>query len=76
MRNGAEVMLKQGAQSLLGSRGPIIFLALIVVGMAGVIVRDARKHGAPRLPVFVGMTLESALLAATFGLVSVSRRPS
>lgn len=69
VRNGAEVMLKQGAQSLLGSRGPIILLALIVAIMLLVIGRDIRKHGAPRLPVFLGMTIESALLGAVFGVV-------
>jgi len=69
VRNGAEVLLKQGAQSLLGSRGPLVMLGLIVAVMVVVIVRDARKNGAPRLPVFFGMAIESALLAAIFGLV-------
>lgn len=69
VRNGAEVMLKQGAQSLLGSRGPLVLLALIVGLMVLVISRDARKNGAPRLPVFFGMAIESALLAAVFGVV-------
>ncbi|HEY7569050.1 MAG TPA: CPBP family intramembrane glutamic endopeptidase [Gemmatimonadaceae bacterium] len=69
VRNGAEVMLKQGAQSVLGSRGPMILLAVIVATMVWVIARDARKNGAPRLPVFFGMAIESALLAAIFGLV-------
>jgi hypothetical protein len=69
VRNGAEVMLKQGAQSLLGSRGPIVLLALIVAGMVWAITRDARKNGAPRPQIFFGMAIESALLAAIFGLV-------
>ncbi|MGQ0639509.1 MAG: CPBP family glutamic-type intramembrane protease [Gemmatimonadaceae bacterium] len=69
IRNGAEVMLKQGAQSLVGSSGPVILLVLIVVAMLIAIGRDAKKHGAPRGAVFLGMTLESALLAAVFGLV-------
>ena len=69
VRNGAEVMLKQGAQSLLGPRGPLVMLGAIVAVMVVVIVRDVRKNGVPRLPVFFGMTIESALLAATFGLV-------
>jgi len=69
VRNGAEVMLKAGAQSLLGSRGPMILLAVIVATIVWVIARDARKNGAPRLPVFFGMAIESALLAAIFGLV-------
>jgi hypothetical protein len=69
VRNGAEVMLKHGAQSLLGANGPVILLGVIVAAMLFAIVRDARKHGTPRMSVFLGMTLESALLAAVFGLV-------
>lgn len=69
VRNGAEVMLKQGAQSLVGSSGPTLLLGLIVATLLIAIVRDARKHGAPRSAVFLGMTIESALLAAVFGLV-------
>jgi len=62
-------MLKQGAQSLVGPSGPLILLGLIVAVMLFGIARDARKNGAPRGAVFLGMTLESALLAAVFGLV-------
>ncbi len=69
VRNGAEVMLKQGAQALLGANGPVILLGLIVAAMLFAIVRDARKHGAPRGLIFLGMTVESATLAAVFGLV-------
>jgi hypothetical protein len=69
VRNGAEVMLKQGAQTLIGSRGPLVLLALIVAAMVFAIVRDARRKGGPRLPIFFGMAIESALLAAVFGLV-------
>ena len=54
VRNGAEVMLKQGAQALVGRSGPFIFLTLLVVVLLAAIVRDTRKHGAPRLPVFLG----------------------
>lgn len=69
IRNGAEVMLKQGAQSLVGANGPLIFSALLVAVMVFLIARDMRKHGGLRGPVLLGMTLESALLAAVFGLV-------
>jgi hypothetical protein len=69
IRNGAEVMLKQGAQSLVGQSGPLVFLVLLVAAMLFAILRDARKNGAPRGSVFLGMTIESALLAAVFGLV-------
>jgi hypothetical protein len=69
VRNGAEVMLKQGAQSLIGPSGPMIFLALLVAVLIFAITRDAKKHGAPRGSVFLGMTIESALIAAVFGLV-------
>lgn len=69
VRNGAEVMLKQGAQALVGRSGPFIFLTLLVVVLLVAIVRDARKHSAPRLPVFLGMAAESVVLAASFGLV-------
>ncbi len=69
VRNGAEVMLEQGAASLLGSRGPLILLAVLVAVLLFAITRDARKHGAPRAPVFLGMIGESVLLAASFGLV-------
>jgi hypothetical protein len=69
VRNGAEVMLKQGAYSLIGSSGPLMFLAVLVAVLLFAIGRDARKHGAPRGSVFFAMTLEAALLAAVFGLV-------
>jgi hypothetical protein len=69
IRNGAEVMLKQGAQSLVGANGATLFLALLLVAMIAGITRDARRHGAPRGAVFVGMVGESVLLAASFGLV-------
>lgn len=69
VRNGAEVMLKQGAQSLIGPRGPMVLLALIVAAMVFAISRDARKNGGPKLRVFLGMAIESALLAAVFGVV-------
>jgi CAAX prenyl protease-like protein len=69
VRNGAEVILKQGAQSLVGQSGPVILLALIVAALLFVIARDVRKHGVPRSPVFLGMIGESVVLAAAFGLV-------
>jgi hypothetical protein len=69
IRNGAEVMLKQGAQSLVGANGAMLFLALLVTAMIVGIARDARKHGSPRGAVFIGMVGESVLLAASFGLV-------
>ncbi|MGQ0538158.1 MAG: CPBP family glutamic-type intramembrane protease [Gemmatimonadaceae bacterium] len=69
VRNGAEVLLKQGAESLLGGHGPLIFLALLVATLVALIVRDMRKNGAVHGRVFLGMLAESAVLAAAFGLV-------
>ena len=68
IRNGAEVLLKQGAQSLVGPSGPTIFLGLLIALMVGGIVYDSRKHGTPRSSLLLANFGESALLAAIFGL--------
>ena len=68
IRNGAEVLLKQGAQSLIGASGPIVFLVLLMGIMLVWIIADSRKHGAPRSSILLASLAESALLAAVFGL--------
>lgn len=70
LRNGADVMLRSTFVALIGVRGPLIFIGLVVLIGAFFVVRDLRQSGdRPRLMVFGGMLLESAALAAAFGAV-------
>jgi membrane protease YdiL (CAAX protease family) len=70
VRNGADVLLKSLFATVVGTRGPVIFGFLLVVGMIALVVRDVRRHpGRLRGWVFGGMIAESAVLALAFGLV-------
>lgn len=70
IRNGADVLLRSLAASVLGDRGPLVFGALVALLLLVVAVRDARRSPAALRPrYFVLMLLESALLAVAFGFV-------
>lgn len=69
LRNGADVMLKSPFVAVLGDRGPLVFAGLLAAVSAWLVGRDIRAHGRPRLSMFWLMLLESAALAAAFGVV-------
>ena len=70
VRNGADVLLKNFFAALVGARGPVIFGILLVLTMIALVVRDLRRHPGPLRPrIFLGMLLESAVLALVFGIV-------
>lgn len=67
VRNGADVVLTNLFTAVLGPRGPLVFMAL-VIGVALVLAwRDRRGGIRPRM--FALMFAESAGLALAFGLV-------
>ncbi len=70
LRNGADVMLRQAFTAVAGTWGPTIFMgAVILLGLV-LVVRDLRSTKAGLRPmVFGGMLVESAALAAGFGVV-------
>jgi hypothetical protein len=68
VRNGADVLLTALFTSLLGPRGPMVFMAL-VIGVALVLVWRDRRNGPIRPSVFFLMFAESCVLALLFGLV-------
>ena len=70
IRNGADVLLRSVASTVLGDRGPVVFGGLVALVLLVLAIRDRRRSGAglrPRL--FVMMLIESALLAVAFGIV-------
>jgi hypothetical protein len=68
IRNGADVMLKGLFASIAGPQGPRIFAVILIVGMLGLAWRDTRRNPGPlRGSVFLGMLIESSVLAAVFG---------
>jgi len=70
IRNGADVLLRSVAATVLGDRGPVLFGGLVALVLLVLAIRDRRRSGAglrPRL--FVLMLMESALLAVAFGIV-------
>jgi hypothetical protein len=70
IRNGADVLLRSLAATVLGDRGPLLFGALVALLLLALAVRDRRRAAAglrPRL--FLGMLVESAVLAVAFGFV-------
>lgn len=71
VRNGADVLIKQGFMMLAGSRGSLAFAAVMTVVTIWLVARDVRRNGgALRLPVFVGMFAESMVLALLVGVVA------
>ena len=70
IRNGADVLLRSLAATLLGDRGPVLFGGLVALVLIILAVRDARRSPDGLRPrYFVLMLLESALLAVVFGFV-------
>jgi hypothetical protein len=68
VRNGADVLLTSLFTALFGSRGPMLFMALVIGGALVLIWRDRR--GGPIKPwYFPLMLLESCVLALVLGVV-------
>ena len=68
VRNGADVLLQQFAGAIGGSRGPMVIGAAMLIVSAALVIRDGRRNGGIRGPVFLGMFAESAAMASVFGL--------
>ena len=70
IRNGADVLLRSLAATVLGDRGPVLFGAIVAFILLALAIRDRRKAGASLRPrLFVLMLVESAILAVVFGFV-------
>jgi len=70
IRNGADVLLRTVAGTLLGERGPVLFGGFVALVMIMLAFRDRRRSaGGMRPRLFVLMLLESAVLAVVFGFV-------
>ena len=68
IRNGADVVLTSLFTYLLGARGPLVFMAL-VIGVSLWLIRRDRSAGPLRPGTFVAMFGESVILALLFGVV-------
>ncbi|HEV7993336.1 MAG TPA: CPBP family intramembrane glutamic endopeptidase [Gemmatimonadaceae bacterium] len=68
VRNGADVLLTGLFSWMLGPRGPLVFMALVIGGALWLIIRD-RSGGPVRVSTLAAMLGESLLLALVFGLV-------
>jgi hypothetical protein len=69
IRNGADVLLRSVASTVLGDRGPLLFGALVALILIALAIRDRRRGSALRPRYFVVMLVESAVLAVAFGIV-------
>ena len=69
IRNGADVLLRSVAATVMGPRGPVLFGALVALVLIALAVRDRRRGSALRPRFFVIMLFESAVLAVVFGIV-------
>jgi hypothetical protein len=70
LRNGADAMLRAAFTAVAGPRGPVIFMAAVILLGLFLVARDLRaSRGGLRALVFGGMLVESIALAATFGIV-------
>jgi hypothetical protein len=70
VRNGADVLLKDLFFAVLGARGPLLFMAVVVLISIALVWRDMRVHRWQlRAWVFGGMMLESLALALALGVV-------
>ena len=70
IRNGADVLLRSLAATVLGDHGPVLFGALVALVLLILAIRDGRRHGGALRPrLFVLMLIESAVLAVVFGFV-------
>jgi hypothetical protein len=68
VRNGADVLLTSLFTAILGPRGPLVFMGL-VIGVALILVFRDRRSGPVQPRIFAFMLAESCILAVTFGLV-------
>jgi hypothetical protein len=68
VRNGADVLLTSLFTWLIGPRGPLVFMAL-VIGLALVLIWRDRSGGPLRASTFAAMFGESLVLALVFGVV-------
>lgn len=68
VRNGADVLLTGLFTWMLGTRGPLVFMALVIGGALWLIVRD-KRGGRVSFGTLGAMLGESLLLALVFGLV-------
>ena len=68
IRNGADVMLTGLFSWLLGPRGPMVFMA-VVIGVSVWLIRRDPVRGALRPRTFALMFAEAIVLAVVFGLV-------
>ena len=69
VRNGADVLLTGLFTTLLGPRGPLVFMALVIGGALVLVWRDRRGAVPLRARVFVAMLLEALVLALAFGFI-------
>ncbi|HEY7235367.1 MAG TPA: CPBP family glutamic-type intramembrane protease [Gemmatimonadaceae bacterium] len=70
VRNGADVLLKEGFIAIAGRNGPLIFIAAVVGIGIWFVARDIKRSGQGVRPlVFGAMLAESIALAAVFGIV-------
>jgi hypothetical protein len=68
IRNGADVLLTGLFSWMLGPRGPLVFMTLVIGGALWLIIRD-RGAGPVRIGTLGVMLVESLVLALVFGLV-------
>lgn len=68
VRNGADVVLTALFTYLLGPRGPLVFMAM-VIGVSVWLIRRDRGAGQVRASVFAAMLGEAVMLALAFGVV-------
>lgn len=68
VRNGADVVLTDLFIYLLGPRGPLVFMAMVIGGALWLIRRD-RSAGRVQPGVFAAMLGEAVVLALVFGVV-------
>src|SRR4051812_39921235 len=68
IRNGADVLLSELFTWLLGPRGPMVFIALVIAVSLWLIYRD-RRGGPLKASTFAAMFGEALLLALVFGVV-------
>ncbi len=72
VRNGADVMLKSVFSLVAGRHGPLVFEILLIAACLWLVRRDLASHGglsAMRGRVFLGMSIESVVLALAFGVI-------
>jgi hypothetical protein len=70
LRNGADAILRGAFTAVAGARGPLFFMAAIILLGVGLVIRDLRASRDRIRPiVFLGMLGEAVALAAVFGFV-------